>query len=69
MPITISINLIISIIVSIVFLPVIINLLTFKKKKNNKNEIKEKSKSVHWNITKYVLPFFITRKRAIMTVI
>ena len=60
MPITIAINLTISILVSLVFLPVIINLINFKK---------QKKESVHWNISKYVLPFIKTRKNAFKTIL
>ncbi|MFK7780554.1 MAG: efflux RND transporter permease subunit [Candidatus Gracilibacteria bacterium] len=69
MPITIGINLIIAIIVSIVFLPVIINLLNFKKKKDTKEKKSLKKQGIHWDVTKYVYPFIKTKKRAIITVL
>jgi len=68
MPVTIVINLTISIIVSLVFLPVIINLINFKKKvKEEENNIKKES--VHWDISKFVSPFIRTKKQALATVI
>jgi len=67
MPVTIGINLTIAIIVSTVFLPVIINLLHFKKKKVDKSITKKDS--VHWNISKFVLPFIKTKKSALKTII
>jgi multidrug efflux pump subunit AcrB len=60
-------NLTISIIVSLIFLPVIINLLHFKKQKKDKN--KQKKESVHWDVSKYVLVFIKTKKRALATII
>lgn len=69
MPVTIWINLTISIIISLVFLPIIINLLDRKNKKILQIDSKQKKVEVHWNISKYIFPFLKNKKRAILTII
>ena len=68
MPVTIWINLTVAITVAVVFLPVIINLLKFKKIKS-KNKEKYEKEHVHWNVSRFIKPFIKSRKRAYITII
>lgn len=65
MPITIWVNLTISIIISLIFLPLIIEVLKSKKKK----EKIRKKYLINRNVTNFVKPFLKTKKRAFLTII